>query len=57
MTRISGDNLAEIRGKMPQEIYSASMDMYKALWRHGTLDIRLRELVRLKSSNLVGCAH
>ena len=57
MTRISGDDLAEIRGKMPEEIYAASMHFYKALWRHGKLDTRLRELLRLKSSRLAGCVH
>ncbi len=57
MTRISGNSTAEIRQKMPKEIFEASMDMYKALYRYGKLDTRLRELVRLKSANLVGCNH
>ena len=57
MTRISGEDLVEIRSKMPQEIYAASMEMYKALWRHGRLDTRLRELLRLKSARLAGCVH
>ena len=42
---------------MPKEIFSASMEMYKALYRYGKLDTRLRELVRLKSASLVGCNH
>lgn len=57
MTRISGRDLAEIRSKMPLPIYDASMEMYKALWRHGRLDVRLRELLRLKSARLAGCDH
>jgi len=57
MTRIAGKDLAEIRGKLPPEIYAASMTFYKAIWRYGTLDTRLRELLRLKSSSLAGCAH
>lgn len=57
MTRIEGDGLAEIRGKMPREIYDASMAFYRAMWRHGRLDTRLRELLRLKSSALAGCVH
>jgi hypothetical protein len=57
MTRISGKNTAEIRQKMPREIFAASMEMYKALYRYGKLDTRLRELVRLKSADLVGCKH
>ena len=57
MTRISGEDLAEIRGKMPKEIYAASMEFYRALWRYGELDTRLRELLRLKSSRLAGCVH
>ena len=57
MTRITGDTLAEIRGHMPREIYDASMDFYRALWRHGRLDTRLRELLRLKSAALAGCVH
>jgi len=57
VTRIAGKDLAEIRGKMPKEIYAASMEFYKALWRHGELDTRLRELLRLKSSRLAGCVH
>ena len=42
---------------MPKEIYAASMDFYKALWRYGKLDTRLQELLRLKSSRLAGCDH
>jgi alkylhydroperoxidase family enzyme len=57
MTRISGKDTAEIRQKMPKEIFAASMEMYKALYRYGKLDTRLRELVRLKSADLVGCKH
>ena len=57
MTRISGRDLVEIRSKMPAEIYDASMEMYKAIWRHGRLDTRLRELLRLKSASLAGCVH
>jgi hypothetical protein len=57
MTRIPGQDLAEIRGKMPREIYDASMDFYRAMWRHGRLDLRLRELLRLKSARLAGCVH
>ena len=57
VTRIAGADLVEIRSKMPAEIYAASMEMYKALWRHGRLDTRLRELLRLKSAGLAGCDH
>ena len=57
MTRIPGRDLAEIRGKMPREIYDASLDFYRTMWRHGRLDIRLRELLRLKSARLAGCVH
>jgi len=57
MTRISGSDLAEIRGHMPREIYDASMEFYRTMWRYGRLDIRLRELLRLKSSALAGCVH
>ncbi len=57
MTRIAGRDLVEIRSKMPREIYAASMEMYKALWRYGLLDTRLRELLRLKSAKLAGCIH
>jgi hypothetical protein len=57
VTRIAGTDLVEIRSKMPAEIYVASMEMYKALWRHGRLDTRLRELLRLKSAKLAGCVH
>ena len=57
ISRISGHDLAEIRGHMPAEIYEASMDFYRALWKHGRLDIRLRELLRLKSASLAGCVH
>ena len=55
MTRISGKDLAEIRGKMPREIFAASMDFYKAMWRYGKFDTRPREFLRLKSSRLAGC--
>ncbi len=57
MTRIAGRDLVEIRSKMPLEIFEASMAMYKALWRYGLLDTRLRELLRLKSARLAGCDH
>ena len=57
MTRIAGKDLGEIRGKMPKEIYAASMQFYKTLWRYGKLDTRLQELLRLKSSRLAGCDH
>ncbi|MCA9511996.1 MAG: hypothetical protein R3E88_13675 [Myxococcota bacterium] len=57
MTRLPGRDLAEIRGAMPSAIYDASMAFYKALWRDGRLDMRLRELLRLKSARLAGCVH
>ncbi len=57
VTRIAGSDLVEIRGKMPAEIYAASVEMYRVLWRHGRLDTRLRELLRLKSARLAGCVH
>ncbi|MAG29647.1 MAG: hypothetical protein CL908_01990 [Deltaproteobacteria bacterium] len=57
VTRIAGRDSLEIRSKMPAEIYAASIEMYKALWRHGRLDTRLRELLRLKSAKLAGCVH
>jgi hypothetical protein len=57
VARISGKSLAEIRQKMPAAIYKASMEMYRALWREGQLDTRLRELLRLKSASLAGCIH
>jgi len=57
VTRIRGKDLFEIRSKMPASIFAASMEFYKTLWRDGKLDIRLRELLRLKSSRLAGCVH
>lgn len=55
--RISGDSLAEIRRKLPQTVHDAYIEMYRALWRDGKLDTRLRELLRLKSAALAGCNH
>ena len=57
MTRLPGRDLAEIRGAMPSAIYDASMPFYKDLWLDGRLDMRLRELLRLKSARLAGCVH
>ena len=54
MTRLPGRDLAEIRGAMPAPIYEASIRFYRALWRDGRLDVRLRELLRLKSAALAG---
>ena len=55
--RISGESLAEIRRKLPLTIHDSYIEMYRALWRDGRLDTRLRELLRLKSADLAGCTH
>jgi hypothetical protein len=56
MTRIPG-SLQEIRALMPTSIYEAYRELRRAMENDGTLDERLKELIRLKSAELAGCVH
>lgn len=38
-------------------IFEARFALGRALWRDGKVDIRLRELIRLRSGQLAGCTH
>jgi hypothetical protein len=57
MTRLSGNNVQEVRSKMPQSIYDASRELGRALWSDGVVDRSLKELIRLKSADLAKCVH
>jgi hypothetical protein len=57
MTRIPGESLEEIRGLMPEGIFSAFKELRASLERESTLDVPLRELLRLKAAELAGCRH
>ena len=56
MARISGKTLGEIRRKMPESMFNAYREMDRAMWADGTLDVPLREMLRLKSAELAKCA-
>jgi hypothetical protein len=56
MTRIAGD-LQQIRGLMPQSMIDAYRELRRAMEVDSSFDVRLRELVRLKSAELSGCVH
>ena len=57
MTRIPGDDLRAIRSLMPAPIYGAFLELRRTLEDDSTLDVRLRELLRLKVSALAECRH
>ncbi len=38
-------------------IFEARFQLGRALWRDGKVEVRLRELIRLKSGQLAGCSH
>jgi hypothetical protein len=53
--RLPASNHMELRRKLPPTMFNAYRDMMQAMWRDSTLDIRLRELLRLKSAELARC--
>lgn len=56
VTRIDGD-LQQIRGLMPKSMHDAYRELRRAMEVDSSFDVRLRELVRLKSAELSGCVH
>jgi hypothetical protein len=56
MARLSGNGPEEIRRKMPESMFNAYKALTRAMWEDGTLDVPLRELLRLKSAELAKCA-
>lgn len=56
MARLSGEDLEAIRRKMPKSMFNAYKAMTRAMWEDGTLDVPLREMLRLKSAELAKCA-
>jgi hypothetical protein len=56
MTRLPG-GLQEIRALMPKSMFDAYRELRRAMEVDSTLDLRLRELIRLKSADLAGCVH
>jgi hypothetical protein len=57
MARLPGDDLDAIRGLMPAPILQSFKGLRLALERDTTLDVRLRELLRLKAAQLANCRH
>ncbi len=42
-------------GALPAEIQQAFFGLIQALWKHGTLDPQIKELVRMRSATLADC--
>jgi hypothetical protein len=56
MPKLSGNGIAEFMESMPG-FWGAYKEMGRAMWAEGKIDPPLRELMRLKSAQLAGCAH
>ncbi len=41
---------------MPVTMFNAYRELDRAMWEDGTLDVPLREMLRLKSAELAKCA-
>jgi hypothetical protein len=44
-----------LRRKMPASMFNAYREMLRAMWQDSTLDLSLREMLRLKSAQLARC--
>jgi hypothetical protein len=42
-------------GALPEGIRAAYFNLVQALWKHGTLDAQLKELIRMRSAVLADC--
>ena len=42
-------------GALPAGISAAYFNLIQALWKHGTLDGQLKELIRMRSAMLADC--
>jgi hypothetical protein len=42
-------------GALPEGIRDAFFNLIQALWKHGTLDGQLKELIRMRSAVLADC--
>jgi len=42
-------------GALPEGIGAAFFNLIQALWKHGTLDGQLKELIRMRSAMLADC--
>ena len=56
MSRISPETIRKAREAMPRAL-AASNAFGRALWAEGTLDMALKELLRIYSAELAGCEH
>jgi hypothetical protein len=53
--RLPAENHIALRREMPASMFNASQEMVRAMWQDSTLDLPLRELLRLKSAELAHC--
>jgi hypothetical protein len=42
-------------GALPEGIRNAFFNLIQSIWKHGTLDAQLKELIRMRSAMLAGC--
>ena len=56
MPRVTPENQKSIRATMPVT-FAAHREMGRAILTEGTLGIRLKEMVRLRSAQLARCNH
>ncbi len=40
---------------LPAEIQKAFFGLIQAIWKHGTLDAQIKELIRMRSATLADC--
>lgn len=56
MAKIEPDGIAHIFETLP-ETFAAYRALGQAVWTEGTLDVQLKELLRLKSAESTNCQH
>jgi alkylhydroperoxidase family enzyme len=55
--RLKSANNADFRRQIPASMVTGYRELVRAMWADSTLDIPLREMLRLKSADLAHCRH
>jgi hypothetical protein len=57
MARISGKNVGEVYGHLPAPILERYREFYRSIWEAGSVDPRIKELIRFRSAQINECEH
>jgi hypothetical protein len=57
MARISGADAGDVYRHMPAPILQRFSEFYESIWEEGSVDPRIKELIRYRSAQINECEH